>query len=204
MYVRLSAGMQSGQPGRMQVYLCIRLRQPSADQRTEDRLCSKCFQKLYQSPSGVCHIVATHQVPKPVSVRSSFILPLTIFILTHQIKVYTNSTEPTKPKRWKGIYLSFPRIYDGGSTQVYRQCERWVAHRLDHVSRCQYAPLPQTVTRDTDGEVVSAMWFGYCQGVFAGVLVSEDFSNLFPQTSDANVSGIVTSCFLVSTLATTL
>jgi hypothetical protein len=60
------------------------------------------------------------------------------------------------------------------------------------------------------------MWFGYCQvihlllailerqtnlsqqGVFAGVLVSDDFLELFPQTSNANISGIVTSCFLVS------
>ncbi|KAH8202503.1 hypothetical protein TruAng_003311 [Truncatella angustata] len=46
-------------------------------------------------------------------------------------------------------------------------------------------------------DAMSAMWFGYCQGVFAGVLVSEDFLRLFPQTSDANISGIVTSCFLL-------
>ncbi|ORY68231.1 putative sugar transporter [Pseudomassariella vexata] len=46
-------------------------------------------------------------------------------------------------------------------------------------------------------DAMSAIWFGYCQGVFAGVLVSEDFQHLFPQTNDANVSGIVTSCFLL-------
>ncbi|ETS86086.1 hypothetical protein PFICI_04111 [Pestalotiopsis fici W106-1] len=46
-------------------------------------------------------------------------------------------------------------------------------------------------------DAMSAMWFGYCQGVFAGVLVSDDFLKLFPQTSNANISGIVTSCFLL-------
>ncbi|KAI1848647.1 hypothetical protein JX265_011501 [Neoarthrinium moseri] len=46
-------------------------------------------------------------------------------------------------------------------------------------------------------DAMSAMWFGYCQGVFAGVLVSSDFQQLFPQTADANISGIVTSCFLL-------
>ncbi|KAK6073289.1 hypothetical protein SCUP515_06901 [Seiridium cupressi] len=45
-------------------------------------------------------------------------------------------------------------------------------------------------------DAMSAMWFGYCQGVFAGVLVSKDFEAMFPQMSDANISGIVTSCFL--------
>ncbi|KAK9425952.1 putative General substrate transporter [Seiridium unicorne] len=46
-------------------------------------------------------------------------------------------------------------------------------------------------------DAMSAMWFGYCQGVFAGVLVSKDFEAMFPQMSDANISGIVTSCFLL-------
>ncbi|KAH9907178.1 putative sugar transporter [Xylariomycetidae sp. FL2044] len=46
-------------------------------------------------------------------------------------------------------------------------------------------------------DVGSSCWFGYCQGVFAGVLVSPDFQDLFPQTRDGNVSGIVTSCFLL-------
>ncbi|KAK8039366.1 hypothetical protein PG993_007777 [Apiospora rasikravindrae] len=46
-------------------------------------------------------------------------------------------------------------------------------------------------------DAVSSCWFGYCQGVFAGVLVSEDFQRMFPQTNDASISGIVTSCFLV-------
>ncbi|KAK8133779.1 hypothetical protein PG984_005791, partial [Apiospora sp. TS-2023a] len=46
-------------------------------------------------------------------------------------------------------------------------------------------------------DAVSSCWFGYCQGVFAGVLVSQDFQRLFPQTSNASISGIVTSCFLL-------
>ncbi|KAI1075111.1 putative sugar transporter [Whalleya microplaca] len=46
-------------------------------------------------------------------------------------------------------------------------------------------------------DAVSACWFGYCQGVFAGVLVSADFQRLFPQIEDGNVSGAVTSCFLL-------
>ncbi|CAJ2503006.1 Uu.00g104000.m01.CDS01 [Anthostomella pinea] len=44
---------------------------------------------------------------------------------------------------------------------------------------------------------MSSCWFGYCQGVFAGVLVSPDFKEQFPQTKNGNVSGIVTSCFLL-------
>ncbi|KAK8087160.1 hypothetical protein PG994_002134 [Apiospora phragmitis] len=46
-------------------------------------------------------------------------------------------------------------------------------------------------------DAVSSCWFGYCQGVFAGVLVSEDFQRIFPQTNDASISGIITSCFLL-------
>ncbi|KAI0127460.1 putative sugar transporter [Xylariales sp. AK1849] len=46
-------------------------------------------------------------------------------------------------------------------------------------------------------DAMSAVWFGYCQGVFAGVLVSADFQELFPQTTNANISGIVTSSFLL-------
>lgn len=46
-------------------------------------------------------------------------------------------------------------------------------------------------------DAVSSCWFGYCQGVFAGVLISEDFQRLFLQTSNASISGIVTSCFLL-------
>lgn len=41
-------------------------------------------------------------------------------------------------------------------------------------------------------------WFGYDQGVFSGVLISEDFKKYFPETEDANVSGITSSCFSVS------
>lgn len=33
--------------------------------------------------------------------------------------------------------------------------------------------------------------------MFAGVLVSPDFLETFPQTADSNISGIVTSCFLL-------
>ncbi|RWA09575.1 hypothetical protein EKO27_g5536 [Xylaria grammica] len=44
---------------------------------------------------------------------------------------------------------------------------------------------------------MSSCWFGYCQGVFAGVLVSPDFLNLFPTINDGNVSGAVTSSFFL-------
>ncbi|KAI0463261.1 hypothetical protein LJB42_003282 [Komagataella kurtzmanii] len=38
-------------------------------------------------------------------------------------------------------------------------------------------------------------WFGYDQGVFSGVLISSDFKYHFPETLDANISGITSSCF---------
>jgi len=38
-------------------------------------------------------------------------------------------------------------------------------------------------------------WFGYDQGVFSGVLISSDFIHRFPETKNANISGIVSSCF---------
>lgn len=41
-------------------------------------------------------------------------------------------------------------------------------------------------------------WFGYDQGVFSGVLISADFKKHFPETNDANISGITSSCFAVS------
>lgn len=41
-------------------------------------------------------------------------------------------------------------------------------------------------------------WFGYDQGVFSGVLISNDFKSHFPETNDANISGITSSCFSVS------
>lgn len=41
-------------------------------------------------------------------------------------------------------------------------------------------------------------WFGYDQGVFSGVLISKDFIYHFPETKNANISGIVSSCFSVS------
>ncbi|KAK7921291.1 hypothetical protein PG985_009313 [Apiospora marii] len=50
-------------------------------------------------------------------------------------------------------------------------------------------PPPRKKERLTGGSLIA--------GVFAGVLVSEDFQRLFPQTSNASISGIVTSCFLL-------
>ncbi|KAI4862363.1 putative sugar transporter [Hypoxylon rubiginosum] len=46
-------------------------------------------------------------------------------------------------------------------------------------------------------DTFSSCWFGYCQGVFAGVLVSDNFKAKFPQTLDANISGITSSCFFL-------
>lgn len=42
-------------------------------------------------------------------------------------------------------------------------------------------------------------WFGYDQGVFSGVLISADFKHYFPETKQANISGITSSCFSVRT-----
>ncbi|KAL7625846.1 hypothetical protein AAE478_005069 [Parahypoxylon ruwenzoriense] len=50
-------------------------------------------------------------------------------------------------------------------------------------------------------DALSSCWFGYCQGVFAGVLVSDNFKEQFPQTLDANVSGITASCFFFGAFA---
>ncbi|KAI1843932.1 hypothetical protein JX266_009988 [Neoarthrinium moseri] len=41
----------------------------------------------------------------------------------------------------------------------------------------------------------SMSWFGYDQGVFSGVLISSDFKYWFPETNNANISGITSSCF---------
>ncbi|KAL1845644.1 hypothetical protein VTK73DRAFT_461 [Phialemonium thermophilum] len=41
----------------------------------------------------------------------------------------------------------------------------------------------------------SMSWFGYDQGVFSGVLISQDFKDHFPETAKANISGITSSCF---------
>ncbi|KAI1372774.1 putative sugar transporter [Hypoxylon crocopeplum] len=46
-------------------------------------------------------------------------------------------------------------------------------------------------------DALSSCWFGYCQGVFAGVLVSDNFKALFPEILDANISGITSSCFFL-------
>ncbi|KAI1308621.1 putative sugar transporter [Xylaria venustula] len=46
-------------------------------------------------------------------------------------------------------------------------------------------------------DAMSACWFGYCQGVFAGVLISPDFLNLFPEVNNGTVSGAVTSSFFL-------
>jgi hypothetical protein len=40
-------------------------------------------------------------------------------------------------------------------------------------------------------------WFGYDQGVFSGVLISSDFKHWFPETKQASISGITSSCFAV-------
>ncbi|KAK9473936.1 general substrate transporter [Dipodascopsis tothii] len=42
---------------------------------------------------------------------------------------------------------------------------------------------------------MSMAWFGYDQGVFSGVLISEDFIDHFPQVKNSNISGITSSCF---------
>ncbi|KAL1993347.1 hypothetical protein VTN49DRAFT_3296 [Thermomyces lanuginosus] len=44
-------------------------------------------------------------------------------------------------------------------------------------------------------------WFGYDQGVFSGVLISEDFIKVFPQVKDPNVNGITSSCFSLGAFA---
>lgn len=46
-------------------------------------------------------------------------------------------------------------------------------------------------------DAVNSCWFGYDQGVFAGVLVSPDFLRQFPATQNADVSGITSSCFFL-------
>ncbi|KAI1130076.1 putative sugar transporter [Nemania abortiva] len=50
-------------------------------------------------------------------------------------------------------------------------------------------------------DAMSACWFGYCQGVFAGVLVSPAFLNLFPEVNNGNISGAVTSSFFLGAFA---
>ncbi|KAI0891200.1 putative sugar transporter [Annulohypoxylon nitens] len=46
-------------------------------------------------------------------------------------------------------------------------------------------------------DTLSSCWFGYDQGVFAGVLVSDNFKEQFPETLDANISGITSSTFFI-------
>ncbi|KUI53476.1 Sugar transporter STL1 [Cytospora mali] len=46
-------------------------------------------------------------------------------------------------------------------------------------------------------DAFNSCWFGYDQGVFAGVLVSPDFLRQFPSTQNADVSGITSSCFFL-------
>ncbi|KAI0446240.1 putative sugar transporter [Xylaria telfairii] len=55
----------------------------------------------------------------------------------------------------------------------------------------------QLVVLITFIDAMSACWFGYCQGVFAGVLVSPDFLKLFPAVNNGSVSGAVTSSFFL-------
>ncbi|RAO71606.1 uncharacterized protein BHQ10_007618 [Talaromyces amestolkiae] len=47
----------------------------------------------------------------------------------------------------------------------------------------------------TIANACSMAWFGYDQGVFSGVLISADFKAHFPETLNANTSGITSSCF---------
>jgi hypothetical protein len=47
-------------------------------------------------------------------------------------------------------------------------------------------------------------WFGYDQGVFSGVLISSDFKHYFPETKQASISGITSSCFSVCDSKTTI
>ncbi|KAA8649913.1 hypothetical protein EYZ11_009022 [Aspergillus tanneri] len=47
----------------------------------------------------------------------------------------------------------------------------------------------------TVANACSMAWFGYDQGVFSGVLISADFKKHFPETNDADISGITSSCF---------
>ncbi|KAH8434860.1 sugar porter family MFS transporter [Aspergillus melleus] len=47
----------------------------------------------------------------------------------------------------------------------------------------------------TIANACSMAWFGYDQGVFSGVLISADFKKHFPETDDADISGITSSCF---------
>ncbi|CAH0028431.1 unnamed protein product [Clonostachys rhizophaga] len=47
----------------------------------------------------------------------------------------------------------------------------------------------------TIANACSMAWFGYDQGVFSGVLISADFKVHFPETRQANISGITSSCF---------
>ncbi|KAK2776617.1 hypothetical protein FQN53_002560 [Emmonsiellopsis sp. PD_33] len=49
----------------------------------------------------------------------------------------------------------------------------------------------------TLGNAATMCWFGYDQGVFSGVLISEDFLKHFPDVRRANVNGITSSCFSV-------
>ncbi|KKY27063.1 putative glycerol proton symporter of the plasma subject to glucose-induced inactivation [Phaeomoniella chlamydospora] len=53
----------------------------------------------------------------------------------------------------------------------------------------------QLVALVTVANAASMAWFGYDQGVFSGVLISKDFVQHFPETNNANISGITTSCF---------
>ncbi|KAI8963098.1 putative sugar transporter [Daldinia sp. FL1419] len=46
-------------------------------------------------------------------------------------------------------------------------------------------------------DALSSCWFGYDQGVFAGVLVSDDFKQQFPEILNPNISGIASSCFFI-------
>ncbi|KAJ5613291.1 hypothetical protein N7510_006485 [Penicillium lagena] len=43
-------------------------------------------------------------------------------------------------------------------------------------------------------------WYGYDQGVVSGILISQDFINVFPQTKVSSIQGITASCFSLGNL----
>lgn len=67
-----------------------------------------------------------------------------------------------------------------------------------------FIPIHYGVSFDLLLWVAAMCWFGYDQGVFSGVLISEDFINHFPQVKSANIKGIVSSCFSVGSLLPTI
>jgi hypothetical protein len=44
-------------------------------------------------------------------------------------------------------------------------------------------------------------WYGYDQGITAGILISSYFIDTFPQTKNSDIQGITASSFSVSTVS---